>query len=894
MFRYLVAALFLLMSVASPAWATKTEDTFVDAGAPICLPSHTPTGGGAWTFLGGTTCAAGSAGTQINASGHVRSFTAATSRFQASDTSTDDMILQFTVGANPPDGWFFSVRDHSSASSTDGIVFDLICGTTSYLGDAIGDSYSGGYVASSGNVTCSTGDVFKVIVSGSSVVAQKCPGGTSCATITGLNWTTTNYLTGHHVGFASRSILTDVLTGWMSDDYSSNTITISEPDGATGTGWHRTAQIIPTDVSQTYATVTYPGGYTGTAGTNVDLQWTSDAAGTSVVQAWTTCTTTATIGSGAWSCPMHVPASWNVSSMLHVMARWTNNTAVTTGTATTATHGVGVVLALLGQSQLEHSWTHSSQVIDCHTTNASPTVTSAVLAAQSIASAYLNGWPITGTNIPGGTTIQAPYNAGTGSVTMSANATGTTSAGTCNYDVVPGSASAVAMRYQGGTLRSVLGTAVAPQVGEGDYSDAIITAPNGNPEGAIELGTNVSTVSGGGSMQLQFALTGTSVCAWTSTAVCTGQTNSSYTDFTSTNGLPSVGNDFNAIMWAQGGTDALNMILQVTGAADNGSGKIRLTVNGVTTSPTGLWTTGETVTVSGITGTGVPGCLNTAQVGTIIDATHIDLLSCSSSGFTYTANGKVTNFSTTKYSAYLQDVETWTHAFRASAPFMVMPLGTFNGDSDPDNYAAAQAIRQAHLAEIDAGRAVWGGGEIDSEHQDEYHLGPKGRVQFSRRIPQAYERAVGLSTSGYGPKLVSAAWFGTKVRMKVLQEGSATLTCGQLSTSCSAITGFRCYSNGSLLTISSTALVQPNYIDLTLSAVPVGPTVACDYQAGQNPVVTNAAYDNQAPFSDTQGLPLQPSRGLIIATSAGFTFLPPFGIAANDNETDKLKRVAGK
>lgn len=891
--KHLLAALFLLIGLTSQAWATKTEDTFVDGGAPISLPSHTPTGGGSWTLKFGTSFSGGSAGTGIQTSGQVRAYSSSNVRHAAADTATDDQYAQFTVGTTPSDGWFVILRDASGTNSTaSGIAFDLVCGNTSYVGDMSGDSYTT-YSPSTNPVTCSTGDAFKITVTGTTVQAQKCPGGTSCSTIPGMTFTTTNYTTGKHIAFQSRSVLTNAITYWISDDNSTNSIGIDEPPGTTGTGWRKTNQVLPTDVGQTYGTVTFTGSYTGTAGTNVDLRFCADSGCSSVLQTWTTCTTTATISGGIWSCPMHVQAAWTSSSMAHVQVRWTNITGTFSPSATTGTMGVGAVVALLGQSQLAHMFVFSSQFQDCTTTSGSSAVSSGQIANQGIATNFLDGYSLTGTNIPSSQTVTGPYNAGAGSFHITpGTATGTSSTGTCNLEVTPGTPNSVAWRFQGGSAVTVYPVADPPHTNEGSYGDMLVGAPNGNTEGTIQLSSNLSTVSGGATMQLEFASSGTSICFWISTTCRGGLSNGNYTQFTGSQGVSVVGSDFNAVPWAQGGTDALMMIQVVTGAADNGSGKIRLTFS---STPTGaaMWTTGDTATVSGITGSGVPACLNTAQTITVIDNSHIDLPGCSSAGFSYISGGQVTNYSTTQYSTYLQNVKTWVQSYRASAPFMVIPIGTFVGDFTPENYYAVEAMRQAHLACIDSGGCVWGGGEIDLEHEDTYHLSPKGRIQYAKRIAKAYDKAVNGATSGYGPKISGGSYSGNVLRVAITQEGAATLTCGNLSTSCSAITGFRVYKNGVLQTISSTALVQPGFIDITCSSTLSG-TVTFDYQAGQNPNVSNAVYDNQAPYGDTQGLPLQPSRGLVTASfsGGGFFLRQPFGMAENENET--YKKVALK
>lgn len=224
------------------------------------------------------------------------------------------------------------------------------------------------------------------------------------------------------------------------------------------------------------------------------------------------------------------------------------------------------------------------------------------------------------------------------------------------------------------------------------------------------------------------------------------------------------------------------------------------------------------------------------------------------------ALGGITNAA---YLTNLRNIEAWTRGFRTNVPFFITPIGQAAGVA---TNAQWEAIKQALLTSIDNDANVFFGGmEVDLPYvAASTHLTALGRFRYAKRMMQAYLKHTGVSTSGYGPKIdqASATWdTNVTVTVPVVQEGGSTLTCGALSTSCSAITGFRVFSNGSPATISSTALSQPNQIVLTLSATPTAP-VTVDYLYGEAPTVTNAVYDNQAPFSDTAGLPLQPSRGL--------------------------------
>ncbi len=292
------------------------------------------------------------------------------------------------------------------------------------------------------------------------------------------------------------------------------------------------------------------------------------------------------------------------------------------------------------------------------------------------------------------------------------------------------------------------------------------------------------------------------------------------------------------------GQGALELSNLLTGQLNSASMLLQMAVSGVSSlywiSPTG---TGYTRTITAVTNLG-----NTFDL-VIWNQGQSDTLGGGTTYATYLAN--------------LRNVEAWTQGLRANVPFFITPIGQAAGVATDAHW---EAVKQALLTSIDTDSNVFFGGmEVDLPYvAASTHLTTTGRFRYAKRIMQAYMRYTGLSTSGYGPTIdqANATWDGNvTVTIPILQEGAATLTCGALSTSCSAITGFRVFDNGSPATISSTALSQPNQVILTLSATPSqAPTV--DYLYGEAPTATNAVYDNQAPFSDTAGLPLQPSRGL--------------------------------
>ncbi len=610
----------------------------------------------------------------------------------------------------------------------------------------------------------------------------------------------------------------------------SPTITISE-------AVQKTKQTVPLDTAQTYHTVTFSGTYSGTAPTNVAVQLTNESGG-GVIVSWTTLTGTS-IGGGTWSGTLQVSG---VATYLLAQARETNNTAVTSS-LTTKSFNVGTVPLLIGQSQIAHFWQQSAQLTDVTTTNGSPTVSSATFGANFDTNRAA-GYSFSGTNIPGGTTVVS--NSGNNLV-LSANATGSGSNLTCNLGLTPPSATAGTTRYQGVAFYP---TTDGPHASEIDFSNTVA-----NAEGATTLANELSAGISGGVALLEAAVGSTGSAYWMSPS------GAGYLSAAAL--VAGIGSDFDWVNWDNGGTDALSMTQAVSNATNNGSGLIRLTV-----ADTSLYSTGNSAVVSGVGGVTAA---NGTWTITVINATTIDLQGSTFSG-SYTTGGSVLSNDSTIVTANTTNIEAWCHGYRAGAGFGVTIIGTDINSTIIDS--STDAVRQQQLAYIDAnasGKVFFAGHDTDLQRQDEFHLTPPARVRMAKRKTQSYLRWRGLSSSGYGPKIASAAWDGNvTVTITVTHEAGTALRSKGLSSSGSSLTGFKVYGNGSLATISGTAFSQPNQIVLTLSTMPTGP-VTLSYLAGSNPTVTNVVYDDMAPLSDSDGLPLQPSRGtggLITATAA--------------------------
>ena len=271
------------------------------------------------------------------------------------------------------------------------------------------------------------------------------------------------------------------------------------------------------------------------------------------------------------------------------------------------------------------------------------------------------------------------------------------------------------------------------------------------------------------------------------------------------------------------------------------------------------WVTGS---VDGCVGQGASNATVTSQIAAV--STDFDAV--------WWNQGESNGSTQADYYADLQNVEAWTRTYRANVPFFITPVThTVNN------------VRQAGLQSIDNDANVyWGGGMLDLPMQsDGVHLTEDGKLSLAKRMVQAQLRQKGLSTSGYGPVVsnLTCDANGTTCRINVTQEvAGATLTAQNLSTSGSGLNEFIATCNGSPATISSTAFNQPAQVVITLSSACLPVTnVQISYENQNGNVagnVTNSVHDNQVPFSDSNGLPLQPTRGPLTAS-----LTPPASVA---------------
>lgn len=596
------------------------------------------------------------------------------------------------------------------------------------------------------------------------------------------------------------------------------------------------------------------GTYVGSP-SGLEFQLTAHSGG-AVVQAWTAITG-ATIAGGNWS---GTAVMTPTATYCDMQIRHSNDHSIVSSLSTRQ-FNVGPAVFLIGQSQLAHLWENSSTLTDV-VTNGSTTITSAYVNAN-FATNRMAGYAAAGTDITGGTTVvshsagnivlsQAAANGGSGRTVTLGPACPTATAGTTRFQNI-----------------AFYPTSDGPHASESDFSQTLASA-----EGAVALGNEMAAAFSGGSTQLQAAVGSTTSKYWTSPS---GAGYTSASTMLTTAG----GNKISDARWDDGGTDAINCTQAVTGTANNGSGLIRITV-----PDTYLHTTGDTIVVSGIAAGTTEA--NGTWVVTVVDSTHLDLQGSTFSNAFVSGGSSVITIGAGKWTTNTTNVEAWVRAVAPIAGFAVNIIGSDLGGSIPDN--STDLIRQQQLAYVDnnaSGYVYFAGHDLDLQRQDSFHLSPPSRLRVAKRAAQAHARYHGLSSSGYGGKITSVTWNGgTKVTATVTHEAGTALTSKNLSSSGASLTGAKIFNSGSQLTISSTAFVQPNKIEYTLSSTPANVT-HFSYLAGSNPTVTNLIYDDQAPLSDTDGLPIQPTRGTngkMAVTLVASTGIPldvlSFGVAA--------------
>ncbi len=207
----------------------------------------------------------------------------------------------------------------------------------------------------------------------------------------------------------------------------------------------------------------------------------------------------------------------------------------------------------------------------------------------------------------------------------------------------------------------------------------------------------------------------------------------------------------------------------------------------------------------------------------------------------------------------------------ATLQFGCAIMGTLDAILIPIADADCSAIRDAQLEWISATTgAVFAGSSVDMPLVDDAHWAPASYERMGRRYAQAVLYQLALASYGSsGPKVagVTRALGSADVYLNISQGSGTGLTESDGSTTGIGLTGFEVSSDNfsTLLTISSTAF-SSGRVKLTLSSAPADvDTVKVRYQYGEQPPITNPAYDNTTPGGDTLGLPLQPTDGSFTA-----------------------------
>lgn len=160
---------------------------------------------------------------------------------------------------------------------------------------------------------------------------------------------------------------------------------------------------------------------------------------------------------------------------------------------------------------------------------------------------------------------------------------------------------------------------------------------------------------------------------------------------------------------------------------------------------------------------------------------------------------------------------------------------------------------------------------------DAVHLHKTGYSVSGRRQVKSALAALGIGTTGAGPKIASASRSGLTVDVTIAHTGGTSLLAGD-GGSGNSLTGFRFFDNGIALTAAPVGIINATTIRFTLSAAPTG-VLTMDYAQTNAPyhadptnsrvpaVAASIVYDNAyyhgssitAPFAlSTLGCPLQP------------------------------------
>lgn len=193
--------------------------------------------------------------------------------------------------------------------------------------------------------------------------------------------------------------------------------------------------------------------------------------------------------------------------------------------------------------------------------------------------------------------------------------------------------------------------------------------------------------------------------------------------------------------------------------------------------------------------------------------------------------------------------------------------GSFSGSIEGD-FGKIRAAQVAYATGTPG--AFLATSAYDTATADGVHISGEGFNRLGRRYAKSALAALGVGSSGAGPRITSASRSGNIVTVNISHASGTALTDGDGGTG-NALTGFQVWDNGTPVTISATAIVG-NTVRLTLATTPSG-SVTMAHAMMNNPSGANAqtftpggtVYDNATYYNSVIGCPLQPCAAIAVA-----------------------------
>lgn len=218
----------------------------------------------------------------------------------------------------------------------------------------------------------------------------------------------------------------------------------------------------------------------------------------------------------------------------------------------------------------------------------------------------------------------------------------------------------------------------------------------------------------------------------------------------------------------------------------------------------------------------------------------------------------------------------------------IVALSSITGSDYTDGTETqVPTIRRTQIAFANNTPGVYlAGTGCDLYTSDGVHLHKSSDSISGRRRVKSALAALGIGTSGAGPRIVGATRSGILVDVSIAHTGGTALADGAGGTG-TALKGFRFSVDGVPMAYTSSSIVSPTTIRLSLASVPTG-VLTMDYAQTNAPfhadptnskvpaVLSSVVYDNAyyhgssitAPFAlSTIGCPLQPCEAIIVLGS---------------------------